>query len=254
MFVNPFLKKFPEEEELWTINQQRIKGFLKFTKNHEKNSASSIDIKAAKHIERLNDIGFITVDSQEGLLEKGENPKYVWGENKGKPIINKEGSPAMFYINSERAYCEGFIRKELLEIFEKELKKCNPDITVLRYPREGNRIVLTHEYLKYEDGSEYNNNFTKSPNIVEDEIESYAKFILEDDGYYIGEPLPPMPLNLSKWTLVIAIDMEYGHHALDKNGLFTCLERALIASLQSGGSRKRRTMKKRVKSLRNNKA
>ena len=255
MSENLFLKRFPEEKALWTINQQRVEGFLKFTKKAKNEAISSIDMKSAKQIASLNALGFITVDSQEGIIEITENPKYVYGKKKGQSIVNEEGSPAVLYKVSERAYCDGFIRTDLLDSVEEELKKCNPDSIVLRYPREGDRINLTIEYLKYKDGSEKTEYFTNSPDVSADEIKNYAKDILEDNGYYNGPPLEKIPLDLSKWTMIIAIDMEYGHHALVKDGLFTCLEHALTASLKGkGGSRKRRTMKKRVKSLRNNKA
>jgi hypothetical protein len=253
---NLFLKKFPEERDVWKINQQRIKGFLKFTASVDKN-VSSINLKAARQIKKLNDVGFVTVDSQEGIHEETKNPKYVYGEQKGQPVINKEGSPAVLSIVSERGYCDGFIRTELLDVFEAQLKVCNPQAIVLRYPREtgAERVNLTKEYIKYEDGSEYKNDITNSPEYTLNDLQTYIIDVtLRHDGYYTGPPLPPMPIDLRRWTYILAIDMEYGHHVLEKDGLFVCMEKALIAALKSFRGGKRRTMKKRVKALRNNRA
>ena len=255
-WFNPFLKKFPDEKVVWTINQQRIKGFLKFTAAANKKSVSSINLKAARQIKNLNDLGFITVDSQEGLHQEEKNPTYVTGEQEGQRLVNKEGSPAVLSINSERGYCDGFIRTELLDAFEAQLKACTPQAIVLRYPREegAERVNLTKEYIKYEDGSEYKNDFTNSPEYTRDDLQTYIIDIaLRESGYYTGPPLPPMPIDLRRWTYILAIDMDYGHHVLEKDGLFVCMEKALVASLKAarGG---RRTMKKRVKPLRNNRA
>lgn len=255
-WFNPFLKKFPEEKTVWTINQQRIKGFLKFTATVEKN-VSSINLKAARQIKKLNDLGFITVDSQEGIEEKVDNPKYRYGEQKGQPVVNDEGSPAVLSINSERGYCDGFIRTELLDAFEAQLKVCNPQTIVLRYPRAAGaeRVNLTKEYIKYDDGSEYKDDFTNSAEYTRDDLQTYVIDIaLRDSGYYTGPPLPPMPIDLRRWTYILAIDMDYGHHVLEKDGLFVCMERALVAALKPARGGKRRTMKKRVKPLSNNRA
>ena len=253
---NPFLKKFPEDKLIWKLNKKRIEGFLKFTSVANKKGTSSIELKAAKQIARLNNLGFITMDSQEGIISEVQNPKYVSGEKKEEPTVNKKGIRSVLSINSERAYCDGFIRTALLDAFEVELKACNFNSIVLRYPREGERITLTKEYIKYEDGSEYKDDFTRSPEYSINDLQTYIiDEMLINPGYYIGPPLSPIPVDLNNWTYILAIDMDYGHHALEKNGLFMCIERALLTSLKNvskGGSGKRRTMKKRVKALRNN--
>ena len=242
-WFNPFLKKFPEEKALWTINQKRIKGFLKFTAEAKRKRISSIDVAAAKQIARLNNLGFITIDSQEGIEETEQNPKYGYGQKKGEPLVNEEGSPAVLSMNSERAYCDGFIRTALLDTFEAALKTCSPNTIILRYPREGDRVNLTKEYIKYEDGSEYKDNFTNSPDYNADDLQTYViDILLTSTGYYTGPPLPPMPVALSRWTYILAIDMDYGHRALEKNGLFICIEKALLSILKAKGGR--RTIKK----------
>jgi hypothetical protein len=145
-----------------------------------------------------------------------------------------------------------------LDVFEAQLKACNPQAIVLRYPRKAGaeRVNLTKEYIKYEDGSEYKNDFTNSPEYTRDDIQvDIIDVALRHDGYYTGLPLPPMPIDLRRWTYILAIDMEYGHHVLEKDGLFVCMEKALMAALKSArGGKRRRTMKKRVKPLRDNKA
>lgn len=236
MSTNPFLTRFPEEKHLWTINQQRVNGFLKFTSH---TNASSIGTAAANQIKVLNDLGFFTTDSQEGVHEETDNPKYVYGEKKGQPLTNAEGSKATVYVNSERAYCDGIIRKELEEGFYDTLRRCNPNIEIIFYPYKGERVNLTKEYIKYEDGSEYKDDFTNTPEFL-DESELQLDIVdkLTSPGYYEGSPLPPFPVDLDKWTYVIAIDMEYGHHALKPNGLFMCLEKALKSAMAHYGGKK----------------
>ena len=244
-WFNPFLKKFPEERPLWLLNQKRINGFLKYTAKAIKNrTAASIDVKAAQQIQKLNSLGFITVDSQEGIHDEEKNPTYHYGKEKGQPLRNKEGSPALVAINSERAYCDGFILTTLLDTFESQLKACNPNVIVLRYPRQGDRVNLTKEYIQYEDGSEYKDDFTNSPEYTAEDLQEYVinTLLSGTSSHYIGPPLPLFPVDLSKWTYILTIDMEYGHHALTEDGLFTCIHTALTATLKTvkGGLRKTR--------------
>jgi len=247
--ANPFLKRFPEEKKLYAINQQRIKGFLKFTSH---TNASSIGMAAANKIKILNDLGFITVDSQEGLYEEVQNPKYEYGKKKGQPLVNGDGSIATLSVLSERAYCDGFLRRELEEGFYDTLKRCNPNIEVLFHPYKGERVNLTKEYISYEDGSEYKDNFTNTPEYSDEELQTYViDTILPSTGYYEGPPLPPMPVDLTKWTYVSVIDMDYGHHISNPNGLFACIERALKDALAHyGGKKSLRTIKMMNRQLR----
>lgn len=251
-WFNPFLKKFPEERPLWILNQRRINGFLKYTAKAIKNGGiSSIDVKAAQQIQKLNSLGFITVDSQEGIHDETKNPIYHYGEQKGQPLRNKEGSLAVLASNSERAYCDGFILTSLLDTFEAQLKACNSNVIVLRYPRQGARINLTKAYIQYEDGSEYKDDFTNSPEYTAEDLQEYVINVLLSgtSSYYIGPPLPLFPVDLSKWTYILTIDMEYGHHALAENGLFTCIQTALTTTLKTvkGGLRKTRKVLRKKK-------
>lgn len=234
---NPFLLRFPEEKQVYTINIERINGFLKFTSHTE---ASSIGMKAAQQIKKLNDLGFITSNSQEGIYDEVENPKYAYGENKGQRVRSEAGSPAVKSIVSERAYCEGFIRNELLEDFYNKLKECNPMAELLIYPDEKmERVNLTKEYIKYEDGTEYRDDLTNSPEMLLEEIQFFVTHDLTDTGYYEGPPLDPMPIDLNRWSFVLAVDMTYGHNCLtEPDGLFLCIETALKAALATAGGKK----------------
>lgn len=247
--ASPFLSRFPEEAPLYTLNQQRIDGFLRFTSH---TNASSIGMEAANQIKTINDLGFITVDSQEGIHEETQSPTYLYGDEKGKPVANEAGSPATLSIHSERAYCDGFIRRELEEGFYDALRRCNNNTEILFYPYRGERINLTKEYVKYEDGTEYKDNFTNTPEYSEEELQSYViDKVIPSTGYYEGPPLEPFPIDLTKWTYVSTIDMEYGHHALKPNGLFMCVEKALkFALARYGGKKSPRRVKMMNRQLR----
>jgi hypothetical protein len=239
--TNPFLKRFPEQKKLWNLAQKRAKGFLKFTSKHA-NNVSSVSAKSAKVIARLNELGFITVDSQEGNMEEKENPKKMYGDNIGQPIANKAGSPATLLTVSERAYCDGFIRSEFVYRLEKLLQECNPDIKVVVAPFRGERINLTKQYIKYEDGTSIIDNFTNVPDYTRDDLQNYViDVVLPDTGYYEGPPLEPFPLDLRDWSYVSIIDMKYGRSALGPGGLFLCIKKVLKDLLKSeGGTRRRR--------------
>ena len=253
--TNPFLKRFPEEKKVWTLTQQRAKGFLKFTSSHA-NNVSSVSAKSAKIIAKLNEFGFITVDSQEGIEEEKENPKIMYGDDIGKPILNKKGSPATIITTSERAYCDGFIRTELVAKLERQLQACNPDIKVVVAPYKGESINLTKQYIKYEDGTDKTDNFTNVAFYTRGDLQTYViDVVLTDTGYYSGPPLEPFPIDLRNWSYVSIIDMKYGRSAIGPSGLFLCIEKVLHDVLKSKGgtrsssSKKRSTRKNRSKAV-----
>lgn len=240
------MKRFPEEKKLWKLTQQRAKGFLKFTSSHA-NNVSSVSAKAAKVITKLNELGFITVDSQEGIEEKKENPKIMYGDNIGKPILNKEGSPATILITSERAYCDGFIRTELIDRLERILQECNLDIELVVSPYKGGQINLTKQHFRYEDGTSHTDYFTNVPVYTLDDIQSYViDVVLTDTGYYSGPPLEPFPIDLRNWSYVSIFDNKYGHSGLAPGGVFLCLEEALQRVLKSHGGTRRRSTRQRI--------
>jgi len=244
--TNHFLKRFPEEKRLWNLAQKRAKGFLKFTSKHA-NNVSSVSLKSAQVIAKLNELGFITVDSQEGNMEEKENPKKMYGNDIGKPISNEAGSPATMLVTAERAYCDGFIRSEFVYRLEKLLQECNPDIKVVVAPFRGERINLTKQYIEYEDGTSMTDNFTNVPDYTRDDLQNYViDVVLTDTGYYEGPPLEPFPLDLRNWSYVSIIDMKYGRSALGPGGLFLCIKNLLKDLLKSEGGTRHRSTRQRI--------
>jgi hypothetical protein len=238
-----FLKRFPEEKALWNLNQERMKGFIKFTKKAiEESSATSIEMDAAKMVLAINNLGFITISSQEGEQNETVNPTILSGPEKGLPILNKYGSPAVFNKYSERAYCDGFLRTDLLKRFEEKLTEYNSEILILRHPWKEGRINLTKSYTEYADETDEEDYFTNTPEYTVGDIMELREV---DNGYYNGPPLPPLPISLKKWTYISVVDMRYGNRATGKYGLYTYIEQALedILKVSKGGAR-RRTMKK----------
>ena len=226
---NLFLNKFPQFEKQWSRNQTRIEGFSAYTraageekKTHKEGApwtyGDSIDVSALPSLEHMNALGFFTTDSQIGIDE---------GENR------------------ERAYCEGFIPERLLEPFMQHLRECNDAIRFVVYPNDDypEDIVLT-----IDGGKEYTHVAIHS----DKDLQEYVIPLVLNAGergstisYYSGQPVGYIDLDLTSWRFIAVYDTEFGHNALDKTGLFTCIERALERSLmeynlQTAGRRRRR--------------
>ena len=157
----------------------------------------------------------------------------MFGEEKGKSCLNDDGVRVTLEINSERAYCDAFIRIDILNIFRKNLKKENQNIKLITHPYAGRYIELTKYYFEYEDGDNYECIPTGISASTERDVEWQISILSSDSGYYKGPHLDSLPIDKNKWTYVTAIDMTYGHHALKYNGLFRCIERALVSSLKT---------------------
>lgn len=143
----------------------------------------------------------------------------------------------IFETYSERAYCDGFIRNDVLNQFKKFLK--SESQKVVEYPYNGRTIVLTTKYFKCEDGNNHQKNGTNLHPDDDDEnysdtVEWQISQLSDESGYYIGPPMVSVPIDPTKWAMITCIDMTFGHHALEENGLFKCIDRALIASLKNG--------------------
>ena len=228
---NLFLDKFPQFREQWTRNQTRIEGFSAYTRAHVMGEpqapGDSIDVSALPSLERINTLGFFTTDSQIGIDE---------GESR------------------ERAYCEGFIPERLLEPFMQKLRECNAAIRFVVYPNDDypEDVVLTI------DGGRVHSSV---PVYSQKDLQEYLVQLVLNAGergstvsYYLGKPVPYIDIDLNRWSFIIVYDTEFGHNALDKNGLFTCIEAALELTLaeytpQTAGRRRRR----RNRSTRKNK-
>jgi hypothetical protein len=226
---NLFLDKFPQFREQWTRNQTRIEGFIAYTraageekKTHVRGKpwtyGDSIDVSALPSLEHMNALGFFTTDSQIGIDE---------GENR------------------EKAYCEGFIPERLLEPFMQKLRECNAAIRFVVYPNDDNPedVVLT-----IDGGREY----SWVPVYRQKDLQEYLVQLVLNAGqdgstnsYYSGKPVGYIDIDLNRWSFIIVYDTEFGHNALDKTGLFTCIEQALEKALteynpQTAGRRRRR--------------
>jgi hypothetical protein len=178
----------------------------------------SIDVSALPSLERINTLGFFTIDSQIGIDE---------GESR------------------ERAYCEGFIPERLLEPFMQKLRECNAAIRFVVYPNDDypEDVVLTI------DGGRVHSSIPvySQKEIREDIVQNTLNAGLRGStvSYYLGKPVPYIDIDLNRWSFIIVYDTDFGHNALDKNGLFTCIEQALEKALteynpQTAGRRRRR--------------
>ena len=220
-----FLQKFPQFKEQWMINQQRIAGFERYT--HEtQGKVSNVNTSSLPAIRKVNELGFFTVDSQDGNIKE------------------------------ERAYCEGFLPKAILDDFVTDLIECRKEQKI--------------EYIVYPTDRDYDieltkPNFTTVPDYKPDEIKTYVLDVILNGasldsynsiGYYRGEKLKPINLDLEKdWVFFLAFDPIFGRPTLGEDGLLMCIERALTTALQSrqGGRRRktrRRTYRRRTRRTR----
>jgi hypothetical protein len=208
-----FLQKFPKFKEQWEINRQRIAGFERYT-NETQGKVSNVNTSSLPAIRKVNELGFFTTDSQDGNIEE------------------------------ERAYCEGFLPRELLDSFVKGIKTCNKEIEYIVYPSnvDYSQIELTTPY-------------TRVAYYKPDEIRTYVLDLILNSaaldthntiGYYRGERLKPINLDVkNEWVLFLAYDFSFGRPTLGKDGLLTCIERALTTALQSKqGGRRRKTRRR----------
>jgi len=214
-----FLQKFPQFQEQWDINRQRISGFEEYTKETQ-GRVSNVEPTTLPAIRRVNELGFFTTDSQDGNIKE------------------------------ERAYCEGFLPRAILDVFITDLKAC----------REQQKI----EYIVYPSNTDYSEiKLTKPGTYVAhyepDEIKTYvldnilnsaALDSYDRIGYYKGEKLKPIDIDVEKdWVFILAFDPIFGRPTLGEVGLLTCIERALTTALQSqqGGRRKTRRRCRRTR-------
>jgi hypothetical protein len=212
-----FLKKFPEFKEQWERNHVRTKGFVKFTKTTK--NVDSIDTSALPLLQRINDLGFFTLDSQ-------------LGDNK-----------------SQRAYCEGFIPRQLMNSFVHYMNECSEALEFVVYPNVDTDIALS-----LDNGEVYTKAARYSEDIVRDEIVEFvlnAGYRGSTESYYTGPPVGYIDIDLNSWVLILIFDSRWGHSALDKEtGLFSCIEKSLLRALspQSAGGRRKTFKKKRLMS------
>lgn len=166
-----FLARFSEEADDIRLNKKRIRGFLRFTYRVLSKNVSSLKPKAAHFIAKLNNLGLITFDSQEGIYIKTKDPTYLFGEDKGKPCISLMDTRITLQIDSERAYCCAFIRTDILAPFMKNLKMENRNIKIIVHPYKGPYIQLTSQYFETEDGEDYDMGATGISPSTQKEIE-----------------------------------------------------------------------------------
>lgn len=198
--------------------------------------------KSIQILKNINKLGFVTISSQEGNETEDENPIILYGPNKGKPIINENGSKATFLKTSERAYCDGFILISKAKTFIKNLKNQKQTIRIITHPNK-EYINLTKESITYEDGTEEESYPTNVP-IVENknEIEEYIDMIT-NSGYHKGSKSNKNQVNLKYWCFLSIVDMEYGYNAINKDGLFSCIDKALKGNKSTNKNYKCKTRK-----------
>lgn len=256
MASNLFLQKFPTEKTVWENNQVRIDGFVEFTKNPvhtfiEPNGSKktykivSIKPEEAEYIKKINNLGFITLDSQVGDIDIDTNPVNT----------NNNGIKLVEYKLEERAYCEGFIRKELLSLLKDKIKD-NPNIMIYDFSTvKKHSVNLTKEQYIYEDGSVKIDKITNARPMSIDKIQETIDTELAGDyrASYTRQEFDPIHLNIDNWALITFIDKTYGHYALDPDGLFNYIQSILKDILESlpnshGGHRSRTRTRSRYRS------
>jgi len=223
-----FLARFREEAELMEINKKRIIGFIKNNLNKDLEHFDGLEPDAAEFIQTLNNLGFLTTDSQEGIYRESKDPIDLNGE----PLVIN-GSRVTLKVYSERSYCDAFIRTDILGLFIENLAKENEKVNLIVHPYDGCYICVTKEYFEDEDSNNYVRELTRINARTEEDVEWELSELSNGSAYYTGPPLEILPIDLSRWTFVTAFDMEWGHHALENTGLFKSIERALIKSLNN---------------------
>jgi len=205
-----FLQKFPRFKEQWEINQQRIAGFEKYTAETQ-GKVSNVSTSSLPAIREVNSLGFFTVDSQDGT-----DP-------------------------SERAYCEGFIPRVLLESVVDGLVLKGFEYIVYPNREDDQGIVLTKPG-------------TRVPYYDASKIQTYVidNVLNDTGGYYRGPPLKRIDLDMKDWVLILAFDGKFGHGTLQPDGLLTCMKGILTSALQSqkGGRRKKTRRRRRHRTRR----
>lgn len=180
-----FLARFPEETRTIEINKERIKGFLRYTYDNFEN-VSSINPKAAKFIEKLNNLGFLKLNSQEGVRETKDAGLDLYG----KPLsIN--GSRIVLSTYLERSYCDAFIRTDVLNLFEEYFRMENPKFILVKHPYDGSEIVLTKTTFKSEDGFDYDEEKTHVYATTKKDVKWQISQLSSETGYYSGPSLVP---------------------------------------------------------------
>jgi hypothetical protein len=211
--IHLFLQKFPQFQEQWVINQQRIDGFEKYTEETQ-GSVSNVEPTTLPAIRRVNELGFFTTDSQDGNIEE------------------------------ECAYCAGFLPRAILGTFITDMQRCNKQIEYIVYPSvtDFSRVVLTKPgthvpYYKPAEIKTY---------LVDVVLNGAALDTHNTVGYYRGKKLEPIDIDVEKdWVFILAYDPVFGRPTLGLDGLLTCIERSLKSALSSKGARRRRTKKSR---------
>ena len=205
-----FLQKFPLFTEQWTINQQRIAGFERYTAETQ-GKVSNVSTSSLPALREVNSLGFFTVDSQDGT-----DP-------------------------SERAYCEGFIPRALLDPVVDGLVRKGFEYIVYPNREDDQGIVLTKPgtHVPYYDATL---------------VQTYVidKVLNDTDGYYRGPPLKKIELDMKDWVLILAFDGKFGHGTLNSDGLLTGMKEILTTALQSqkGGRRKKTRRRRRHRARR----
>lgn len=199
-----FLQRFPRFKEQWTNNQLRIAGFEKYTAETQ-GVVSNVSTTSLPAIREVNALGFFTVDSQDG-----NDP-------------------------SERAYCEGFIPRALLEPVVDGLVAKKFQYIVYPNREDDQDIILTKSD-------------TRVPYYDDALIKTYVidKILNSTGGYYSGPPLKRIDLDMKEWVLILAFDGTFGHGTLEPDGLLTCMKEILTRALQpQQGGRRRKTRRNR---------
>lgn len=199
-----FQDKFNHLGDIWKLNNSRIIQCV------DKNDSNYVN-----NILRINNYGFITLDTQLGKFNNNFEIKDIDDEKNTQIRTNYQ----------ERAYIKGFIPTRLLKILYSELTQINNSILIIKYQdiNKMTNVVLTATLNEFSDGSisckeNYNVNHITGEQ-TQKELEKLATEQLH--------------LDLNDWTHVIIVDLRWGYDANKQNGLFNSIIKAMISSLDT---------------------
>jgi hypothetical protein len=221
---------------IYKLNNVRTKIFSEFVRDQfENDPISEIGPRGKKDLIAINELGFITLDSQNGayVIEKGDREK-----NESREIIQ------------QRAYVQGIIPKALYTVFIKHLEREHPEIIKGFYgDQEYIYLDLENNIDEYEGGVGYNKEVVDESNRdAQIKVENYGN---GSGGHIYNENLintinSQLSMVKNEWMFLYLSDSRWAFDVSRNGGLFDaiihCLElsHTEIDSQIRGGKHKKK--------------
>lgn len=202
---------------IYKLNNVRTRIFSEYVRDQfENDPISEIGPRGKKDLIAINELGFITLNSQNGayVIEKGDREK-----NESRRIIQ------------QRAYVQGIIPKALYIVFIKHLERQHPEIIKGFY---GDQEII---YLDLENNIDDYEGFDLSKEIVEEsnrdapiKVDNYSN---NSGGYIYHENLintlnSQLSIVKNEWMFLYLSDSRWAFDVSRDGGLFDaiihCLE------------------------------